>query len=345
MTYLTASQLKTVALSSVMLAGLSSTAFAQAAAPDAIALSSEALSARSDRLWWPEAPSKTAFIDVCFKNGTVLEREAIRTIVESGWEAIPQSLAWDEFTAEWNPIYGVNFRGWSDCPADPIGSWISIELGVPGLPVPGRVNGLGRRALNSDPSMEFDSNTPSIRTVLHEFGHVLGFSHEFLRSDFASVDPTCAATGGTAADIALTGPDTSSIMNYLSCGAGTALDAEDREGFSRVYGPYLLQYGDQVAARINEQIADLAGTGATVWTLESLHGESGLVKSGDAVILAVGGSPVLAGTITSTYPSGQLLPKGFPVGVSDTLAFQISYPGFVPTPVPVQLVNVNGLLE
>jgi hypothetical protein len=304
-----------------------------------VSVSTEALAARSDHLWSPTAGSNTTVIEVCFRNGSLVERQAIQTVVENSWERIPLDLAQTEIWGQigWGSQYGVDFQGWGDCPVDTLGRIISINLNNPAIDAAGVVHGhLGRGALSRDPSVEFRTGSPSIRTIIHEFGHVLGFAHEFVRSDYASVDPTCAATGGTAADIALTGPDVTSIMNYLSCGAGRALDHEDQIGFSHVYGPALIEYGNLVALRgVDGRLLSLNNTDTTVMRIDSYDGQSGFVMSGDQVVFSIDGQPFFTATLSGTQ-RGHIGP-GAALGVNDSLLVNNAFG-------PVQLIRVDGVL-
>jgi hypothetical protein len=68
--------------------------------------------------------------------------------------------------------------------------------------------------------------------MLHEFGHALGFEHEFRRqgTDF------CSATNGTGTGVFHTAYDHDSIMNGTYCLWDPALSNLDRKGLIAVYG-------------------------------------------------------------------------------------------------------------
>jgi hypothetical protein len=186
----------------------------------------------SSTLWPPTTlPGKTQ-IAVCFQNGTTAERTFIRTHAEGSWEAIGNGTG-----------YGVDFTGWGTC----TGPWV---------PYPGYI------WIVIDPSATAHSTTllgreiwwmtymPSITgspdTVKHEFGHALGFNHEFRRPDFP---PPCSSTQGSAPDVGLTAAERASIMSYPSCGRTGGLTATDQAGFTAVYGPRTLAYGVTAAIR------------------------------------------------------------------------------------------------
>jgi hypothetical protein len=195
----------------------------------------QALAVRGKNLWAPAGTSVKTLVPMCFLNGTDEQRQNVRNIVENGWEAIDDEAG--------DSRYGVDFTGWATCPSDPKGRFISIKFN-PDLEAGGVVHGgLGRGALNENPSMELRS--ASQRTILHEFGHALSFSHEFIRPDF---DPPedCTATNGTDPDVGISAPDTQSIMNYVSCGLdSTDLSGEDVVAFQRLYGPFSLSYSNR----------------------------------------------------------------------------------------------------
>lgn len=194
------------------------------------------LAMRSSTLWQPKgATDRKIQIKACFITGedeivgddtfSQTQKDNIRAWVRAGWENIDNAAG--------NTIYGVQIT-WQDvCPPNPDAEeFISIAFDKD-LPPPGRVpNGkLGSEGIDQTPSMVLRSVNQ--HTVLHEFGHMLSFTHEWDREEFPTF---CSSNNSTEADMAVTALDTLSIMNYTDCGGGTTLSAHDIAGFRRVYG-------------------------------------------------------------------------------------------------------------
>lgn len=194
------------------------------------------LATRSATLWKPPPGFSTVLIDTCFINGTTTQRNFVRNNVESSWEAIASNAGFTK--------YGVDFRGWGMCPATTNG--VLRILFDPDADT-SVSHGLGTETVSdvnrSKPGVTFLSSqltaSTGASTVIHEFGHVLGFTHEFRRSDYSATDPSCTASQGTIPDLGLGPADTGSIMNYPSCGRTGVLTNADRAGFSFVYGPWV----------------------------------------------------------------------------------------------------------
>ena len=73
-----------------------------------------------------------------------------------------------------------------------------------------------------------------VDTAIHEFGHALGFTHEFNRFD--TVNGACEPQG-TVGDWFLTNYDPTSVMNCSTPGTATLLSALDIKGVRKAYGP------------------------------------------------------------------------------------------------------------
>jgi len=181
----------------------------------------------SNTLWTPTWTGLTS-IPVCFTNGTATQRTRVRGVAEGSWEAIGAT------TTGPNGRYGVDFTGWGTCPASTTLT-IRITFVTEG---PNAVSGLGR----THQSMSLYATAPD-DIIIHEFGHALGYTHEFRRSDYAATDPTCPETQGTMPDLGVTSVDRASIMNYPSCGSTLALTFGDVFAHASLYGPWNVTYG------------------------------------------------------------------------------------------------------
>jgi hypothetical protein len=204
---------------------------------EATASSQNMLSAITGVLWMPSPNSGQTVIPVCFKNGTSAQKTFVRTTVENGWEAIRGAQP-----------YGVDFTGWGTCAASPPPLTIPIQFSNE-FPL-SYVDQMGRpiRLMSLHPMHVLGSNGAAI---LHEFGHALGFPHEFNRADYDDVHPHCPEfePNGTFPNLGLFPPDRASIMNYQSCGAGNVLTARDIVSFAMLYGPLDISFSHTFAIR------------------------------------------------------------------------------------------------
>lgn len=200
---------------------------------DDVDVAEQDLALLSNTLWPPLWTGLTR-IPVCFKNGTTAQRTNVQTVAEGGWEALGATITGP------NGRYGVDFTGWGNCPTSTAGQ-IPITFNTTGT---NKVTGLGRTITK----MDLSTTAPN-QTILHEFGHALGYTHEFRRSDYAAVDPSCTETQGTVPDLGVTAVDTQSIMNYVSCGRAGFITLSDAAGHMALYGPWNVAYGRRLAIR------------------------------------------------------------------------------------------------
>jgi len=191
------------------------------------------LAIRSGNLWPPLWTGLTR-VQVCFTNGTPAQRANVQRVAESSWEAIAADVT------GLNGRYGVDFSGFGACPASTAGM-IPITFNSTGTD---ETLGLGRAVQRMDLSV-WASDT----AIIHEFGHALGYTHEFLRSDYAAVDPDCTATRGTKPDLGITPVDPLSVMNYDQCGRIGSLTTLDIIAHRSLYGPWNVNYGSILAMR------------------------------------------------------------------------------------------------
>jgi hypothetical protein len=192
----------------------------------------QGLALGSVSIWTPPDDfSNKATIPVCFMPAVSdADRQTIREGAESSWEAIDEYLD--------NTLYGVDFVGWETCPSDPTGRFVSIDNQVPGATSGAR---MGKGGMNVVPTMKLaSSDFANGRTIPHEFGHVLGFSHEYTRPDYGT--PPCSGSDTSPAKVGLTSADRTSIMNYSDCGSADRITLYDMLGFSLVYGPQPVLY-------------------------------------------------------------------------------------------------------
>lgn len=211
-----------------------------------------------DGVRWPDTT-----IPVCWeemKRAHAQERDLVR-----------KSVTWT-----WEKESAVRFTGWRRCEDDSAGVRITLETTFPqthgrGRELDGKPAGVILPSLWSLAALSINLKAP-----VHEFGHVLGFGHEYARADAPDLE-RCSAKGAdgapyTESDQHLTPFDVDSIM--VACVAdatrkfsiGTPkLSAADIFGLVDVYGSHpdnVLdrdETGDQFGAAL--QLDDLDGDG------------------------------------------------------------------------------------
>ena len=201
------------------------------------------LSILSTKMWRPPVGVTKIRVNTCFVGGTTTQRNFVRNNAEQSWEGIASRRG--------DTNYGVDFLGWGTCPA---ATTKVLRIAFSATADTSVTHGLGIDSVagtnRTTPGLTFLTDSTQVigpngaSTVIHEFGHVLGFTHEFNRTDYAEVDPDCTASGGSVPDLGLTSDaDTGSIMNYPSCGRTGTLTNLDEFGFISVYGPWTFQGG------------------------------------------------------------------------------------------------------
>jgi hypothetical protein len=132
--------------------------------------------------------------------------------------------------ASWSTVAKVNFTGWDVCPTS--GNFVQILLNDTDG---GGVKGMGQGRYSMFLGVKRSDFLGSL--IPHEFGHVLGFTHEVERADFPD-EPGGSCQGPTVAGDPLdTPPDRGSIMASTGyCQNDPELSLYDAVGSQKLYG-------------------------------------------------------------------------------------------------------------
>lgn len=200
--------------------GLSATLFAASATLGACgelpADQSDETATNEQPLWqlpgavgWPYG-----YVDVCFTSSVPSSlRTTIRNQVESAWESVAR----------------INFYGFGDCPSSlPSGSLVVVSVDT-------TIGYLGLTTRYNDPTsglttVKFVSTSPSNKTIVHEFGHVLGFHEE--NSSYSPC--TQRSSGGTSLENEADMPY--SVMTQSACNSSATPSSWDILGARQLYG-------------------------------------------------------------------------------------------------------------
>jgi len=169
-----------------------------------------------DQPHWPAASDhpgsgRGADISVCYTTPGAVAGSADEQARIAFVQQVP---GWVENT--WGRVADINFHGWGPCPSDTRG-WLVMDIEPGG----GSSSALGYQGAGNATNMTLGyEDTRQPVAVLHEFGHALGFWHEFIRADWPSTGMTCT--------------DDSSCTNYWNYGPTCVkVDASDPTGFCR----------------------------------------------------------------------------------------------------------------
>lgn len=184
----------------------------------------ESLGSSDDLLWSPDG---TSF----WPNGTVRVCFDSALWAEATWRSNVQKWV----TEEISPFATVNFTDFTECSPSPGQDWLKLKKWSQS-----NSNALAFGYV-SDNAIMFGGDRESQNVVLHEFGHKLGFAHEFsnpsssgcLDSSGNLIEPE--ALNRNNPELA-TRYDPLSIMSSTYCQSLQTLSAWDRAGLEQVYG-------------------------------------------------------------------------------------------------------------
>lgn len=173
---------------------------------------------------WPNGEVRTCWAAASMAAQFATQREQVQNQAENSWARVAR----------------IRFVGWQQCPANPQGV-VRITIDTSGT---GHAGMIGFPGANGVADMTLGTGRADFATGLipHEFGHTLGFAHEFARNDFMD-DPagSCRAAAGGGkiggGDTLGTPPDRGSIMVATGyCHNNANLGIWDVIGAQRAYG-------------------------------------------------------------------------------------------------------------
>ncbi len=189
--------------------------------------SSENVDSQSQALWESTgAPHWSGNVPVCFDASvSAPARKVIQDTIENGWEAAG----------------ALNFNGFGTCGTidAQTTNLIQVRTSIAGsngheykcTDAVNCVDFFGKAPAGDFNRIDFALATPATLTILHEFGHALGFVHETDESAFC-VQRT---TGGTSLEYE--GDYRNSVMAaYVGCNTATQLSSWDIVGLRASYG-------------------------------------------------------------------------------------------------------------
>jgi len=187
---------------------------------DNVGSQTQALWERTGARLWP------GFVPVCFDASvSAPTRKLIQDTIENGWEAAA----------------AINFAGWSTCGTidNTTTNLIQVRTGIAGSTghefhcqnATACSDAFGQAPTGDFNRIDFASATPATVTILHEFGHALGFVHETQGDNF------CIQRTSGETSLEYEGDYQNSVMAaYVGCNAATQLSSWDIIGVRAAYG-------------------------------------------------------------------------------------------------------------
>ena len=159
-------------------------------------------------------------IPVCFNSSTVAQTDF----------AARKTTMMNAVARSWTQATGLRFTGWGECPQVGTPKMVNIGLNTfnKGCDAAATTPLEGRIDMNICPPAWNDE------TIIHEFGHALGFEHEMHRPDFNYEG--CIYNKIPGGDVLDTIPDYSSIMVSTYCHRIPELSSWDISGAQNLWG-------------------------------------------------------------------------------------------------------------
>jgi len=159
-------------------------------------------------------------IPVCFDRGSVVQQPNFAQLRAVVMEAVARS---------WTQATGLRFTGWGQCTEPRTPRTINIARNT------GCSNGGATTTLENRIDMNICADSWDHVHFIHEFGHALGFAHEFRRPDFprAGCSFESIIEGG---DYLHTIPDPSSTLDATYCNNNPELSYFDISGAQNLWG-------------------------------------------------------------------------------------------------------------
>jgi len=245
----------------------------------------------------------------------------------------------DTVNRSWAATANVEFTGWGTCPANANGM-ARITLMDSGT----SSSGFGWSSTSpTDVFLNVTDRFPGV-LVTHEFGHTLGFAHEFDRADFVNTQVNgvpCNASGvNSTGDTLGTAPDANSLLASTYCGTWSELSGWDTEGVINAYGPrvnavrpLITGYGsaqsDHVTVSTSTGRAEVKGSGYG-WAYTNGWVFAGQIPGTTPLKLYWSPGRVDNATLASSTTQSDVVAAGYTFVRTEGYVFTSQQPGTVP---------------
>ena len=219
----------------------------------------ETLSSNAEHLWLSGAKWANGIVPVCWDSASTTRADF----------ALRSRQVRDLANNSWPTVANVEFTGWGTCGATSPGA-VRVKLNDS---LSADAGGIGFSSAGLTMNLGVNRGDFNGGLIPHEFGHVLGFSHEMARADFIDDPSPQCLEGNVPGDPVNTPADRQSIMASTGyCNSNPNLSLWDVVGSQTAYGhrttvvrPLITGYsnarGDHASVSTATGISDVGSAG------------------------------------------------------------------------------------